>query len=164
MKESKSLLDIALERCGEEKLKEFLYDILGMHITAVWHNVINDIEDCLKADVLNYKERRRLFIDLVRYFMEKGLIRFRSGEVSVGDWNRDYETEEEVPKKYFDFINFTPDQMVEFLEEQMPKGDEKDFDEDSFLLSFFFAHMPFADYWYDGSDPEFPKAEWIESS
>jgi hypothetical protein len=135
----------------------------GSHIINLWYDV------CVYGKDLDYKQRRRLFIDLVRYFMQKGLMKFRSGEVEVLDKEKE-EHKSQADKQYEwkkiseDFENFTPEEMVEFLEKYMPTGDEEGFDDDLWVQDFFYISMPPALYRYDGSDPEFPEPEWIEAS
>ena len=156
------LIDKILEEKTDTEMKELFYEELkDFHFITFWevlmHNLLQDLH---LYDELAYTQRRALFIDLVEYYMKKGLLKFKSGEVGLYKWEMD-KSWDEVEKQYIDFDHFTPEQMRDFIQEHMPTGNEEHFDEDTWMINFFYGTMPNALYWYDGSDPQFPEPEWI---
>ena len=107
--------------------------------------------------------------------MDKGLLKFQSGEVKIYDWNKEYNKGDKIPTIFWNGEIADIKQTTEFLDKHMPKGNEKGFDtkdgisEDGWMMTFFYGTCPNASYWYDGTykgkpDPDDPDPRWIHSS
>lgn len=138
----------------------------GYHIIT-WWETINWYSNNEPEFNLTYQQKRQLFLDLVEYYMKKGWLKFQNGDVGIEprrwlDENGMY-TADTTKNIYWDGENSSVEETLSFLDKHMPKGDEEGFDEETWLLTFFYASVPLASYWYDGNDPEYPEAGWVHS-
>jgi hypothetical protein len=166
-------IDKIIETFGEEDLKRrFDDDLKDFHFEAFFSIIV--LNYCYDLELeCTYVQRRKLFMELVEYFMRAKLLKFQKSKITLIDWYKEIpkggDVKESFTEIYWDGDNATVEKTLSFLETHMPKGDEintwegeTEFNEDARMTEFFYIVCPLASYWFDG-DEEYPP-EWIHTS
>ena len=138
----------------------------GRHFVR-FRDTVEDFLDQIEP-YYTYKQFREFFLDLVRYYMEKGLLKFVDCEITIPIYPHTIKKEQEFTKMQWKGSTATIDETIAFFDKHMPTGDEEGFEEDlgeeMYINDFFYLICPQASYWYDGSMPEYSKQSgWHDS-
>lgn len=125
-----------------EKILE--YCLGGSGRSSIWEYV----HDYANALNFPYKKAKALFLELIEYWLREGVMKFLDTEVEI-----DFETEKKIMWKYR-----SVEDTLKYIDKYMPNKPTSD-DNAYFIWSVF----PVPSYWYDGSDPEYPVAEWEDA-
>jgi len=138
-----------------------LFDFnIGGNLIYMWNSLDTEFGDKFTLD---YKDKRKLFLELIEYYMRKGMLKFLDGEVAT-EIEKTIEKETykyRIQKRLMWHERNSIEQTIAHFNLLLPAGDEDNFLESSDIHAFCSLCVPIASYYHDGTLEEYPQNEWI---